>query len=663
MKDSTIKNRYLTKSRYKLGLECPNKLFFTKKDKEYYSSKDNDPFLQALASGGFQVEELSRLHYPGGVLVEEQDQYDYESLANTTSKLLERDSVVIFEAAFLIDGLFIRTDILVKKGLKVELIEVKAKSYHPENTYEFLGKSGKLKSSWKPYFFDVAFQKYVIEKSNPEYCISPFLMLVDKSKTTNIEGLNQKFRISKKTNERTGIVRLIDSIKNPEKESVLSKVNILDLVEKIEAGEERLLEDYNFEQSIIALRDKYLKDQYFNYPIEYPKCKKCEFKTDLQKELNGLKSGFEYCWGKQFSWGEEAFKKPNLFEVWNYKKWNKIQNPNEILLENVTEDQLGIKKSNPGKLSRTERQWIQIQKSQSNNNQPYLLKKELRIEVNKWKYPLNFIDFETSTVALPFYSGQKPYEQVAFQFSHHIYYQNGTIEHASEFINSSAGVYPNFMFARALKEALLKNNGSVFKFATHENTIINAIVTQLEESHEEDKIELIKFLKTISHSNIKSKGDSWKGDRDMVDLCEVIKKFYYNPYTKGSNSIKKILPAVFESSEFVKLKYSKQIKDIGVSSKNFSDKKVWLISKNNKIQDPYKSLPGIFKEFDESFTTASEMEDLSDGGAALTAYGKLQYSDMNNEERAAIRASLLRYCELDTLAMVMIYEHLIELVY
>ena len=28
----------------------------------------------------------------------------------------------------------------------------------------------------------------------------------------------------------------------------------------------------------------------------------------------------------------------------------------------------------------------------------------------------------------------------------------------------------------------------------------------------------------------------------MVDLCKVIKKFYYNPYTYGSNSIKKVLP-------------------------------------------------------------------------------------------------------------------------
>ena len=39
------------------------------------------------------------------------------------------------------------------------------------------------------------------------------------------------------------------------------------------------------------------------------------------------------------------------------------------------------------------------------------------------------------------------------------------------------------------------------------------------------------------------------------------------------------------------------------------------------------------------------------------AYAYMQFSDMPNEERKKIVEGLLRYCELDTLAMVMIYEH------
>ena len=89
--------------------------------------------------------------------------------------------------------------------------------------------------------------------------------------------------------------------------------------------------------------------------------------------------------------------------------------------------------------------------------------------------------------------------------------------------------------------------------------------------------------------------------------------------------------------------------------------KVWLNITNDDVEDPYKSLPKLFDEWDDDFETISELEDINNGGAALTAYGKLQYTDMSNDERLKIKDALLRYCELDTLAMVMIFEHLKEL--
>ena len=50
------------------------------------------------------------------------------------------------------------------------------------------------------------------------------------------------------------------------------------------------------------------------------------------------------------------------------------------------------------------------------------------------------------------------------------------------------------------------------------------------------------------------------------------------------------------------------------------------------------------------------IDDIADGGAAMAAYGKLQYEDMSAMERDRLNNALLKYCELDTLAMVMIYE-------
>ena len=44
----------------------------------------------------------------------------------------------------------------------------------------------------------------------------------------------------------------------------------------------------------------------------------------------------------------------------------------------------------------------------------------------------------------------------------------------------------------------------------------------------------------------------------------------------------------------------------------------------------------------------------------MTAYAYLQFGDIDSNLRESIRKSLLKYCELDTMAMVMIFEHFLE---
>lgn len=79
---------------------------------------------------------------------------------------------------------------------------------------------------------------------------------------------------------------------------------------------------------------------------------------------------------------------------------------------------------------------------------------------------------------------------------------------------------------------------------------------------------------------------------------------------------------------------------------------------------PYKMLPPLFEGWNEEEMgeTISELEGIADGGMALTAYAKLQYVDISEREREELTLGLKKYCELDTLAMVMIYEHFREVV-
>ena len=169
---------------------------------------------------------------------------------------------------------------------------------------------------------------------------------------------------------------------------------------------------------------------------------------------------------------------------------------------------------------------------------------------------------------------------------------------------------------------------------------------------------MIAFLKTIK----KSTSDNpvpWNGERSMTDLRRIVWDYYYNPFTKGSNSLKHLLTACLNTSQYLNAKYCNPISEINLTSTNFDDSQVWLEMEGDTVKNPYKILPKLFlgwndEQIDQNL---SEIEKIADGGSALMAYAKLQYQDMTDLERSEIKSSLLKYCELDTLAMVMIFEH------
>jgi hypothetical protein len=649
--------KVLTKSRFKLGLECPNKLHYTSK-KEYNNQQVEDPFLMALAEGGFQVEEYARMHFPGGTLID-RDRHDYESLWEETQELLKNENVIIYEAAFLHDGLFIRTDILVKKGNQVQLIEVKSKSYDPSDDNLFIGKRGGLVGGWKPYLFDIAFQKHVISLCYPELHVTSHIMMANKQSKSSIDGLNQCFRVSKNASNRTGIEKKVDSI-DQLGHSVLGKINISVIIDDIIGGNYKYSDSQLFSESIDQLKENYLKDFYPESPLSYKACKNCEFKTTKEQDEQGLKSGYAECFHKLKGLDKDDLGKPNIFDVWFFRKGEKLFEKGVFFLDELDETDVDVNEV-PHRLTMSHRQWIQIEKAVNKDDSIHVEKDSLQQEIDSWKYPLHFIDFETSAVALPFHKYQRPYEQVAFQFSHHIMYESGDIKHADQFLCVDSGVFPNFRFVRALRDSLMTDSGSIFRYASHENSILNNIYNQLAESDEPDKNELMEFIRTITHST-RDSVESWEGDRDMVDLLEVVKSYYYNPYTNGPNSLKVILPASLNSSPFLKEKYSRPLKDIGLTSLNHSGNHVWLDFDDNEVINPYMKLPSLHQGWteEEIENSISGMDSISDGGAALTAYGKLQYTDMVDKEREELCTSLLKYCELDTLAMVMIAEHFLN---
>jgi hypothetical protein len=405
----------------------------------------------------------------------------------------------------------------------------------------------------------------------------------------------------------------------------------------------------NFEDLVQDFSEAYHKDQKINAPVQFTACKSCEFKN---LDTDGLKSGYHECWKEKMNWGNKEFSKPNLLEVWNFKKGGALLRDHQVVLMEELTKEMHPLSLDPHKITSSERQWLQIEKALANDDTIYVDRENLKAEIQEWEFPLHFIDFETSTVAIPFNTNRKPYEQVAFQFSHHRVEANGAIVHANEYINTQPGEFPNFEFVRALKLAL-GGSGTIFRYSNHENTVLNQIRVQLLESDEVDRQELINFIESIT----KRKDDEHEGERCMVDLCEVYKNFYFDPHTRGSNSIKAVLPAMLRRSMHLQEKYAQPLSDINVTSKNFSQSHTWLQVLNDEVKDPYKMLPPVFEQWtNEELDQLSDIEDLNNGGAALTAYGFMQYTDMSDQERESLSQALKKYCELDTLAMVMIWE-------
>lgn len=647
--------KMLSKSRFKLALECPVKLYYTGK-KEYPDSKMDDPFLAGLAEGGFQVGALAQLYYPGGHLV---PGLDPEAALKETNELLKMDEVVIFEAAVRYKNLFIRADILEKKGDKIKLIEVKAKSAGESIPDDFYTKKDDISSKWAPYLFDAVFQKHVMQSAFPKYDIKAFLMLADKEQRATVNGLNQLFFLEEDADGRTRVkvkrtddlgARILRSVDIVRAEAIINRTEF-----ELE-GKKLSFADY-----IDHLADAYAGDRKIDFPIGR-QCKDCEFHPDRKNLHKGMKSGFEECWKEKAGLQDRDFNEQSIFELWDNRKVPEMIGNGIYFLKDIRDSDLGADKGN-GKngLTRFERQKLQIEKVIKNDNTPYIDKNGIKAEMGTWEYPLHFIDFETTMAAIPFNKGRRPYEVTAFQFSHHTVDKNGKVEHQGEYLNRKQGEFPNYEFIRALKKELEQDEGSIFRYSPHENTVLNHVYDQLAEEKDRipDKKELMDFICSITHRKGDNDTKTRKGKRDMIDLWDLVKRFYYHPRMKGSNSIKDVLPTVMESV-VIRDKYSKPVYGDPMYSKshNFSKMQWVVMDETGRIKSPYDLLPKLFEGIDEEkLDTFIADEDLAEGGAAMMAYCRMQFTEMSGTERDKICEGLLRYCELDTLAMVMLYEY------
>ena len=273
------------------------------------------------------------------------------------------------------------------------------------------------------------------------------------------------------------------------------------------------------------------------------------------------------------------------------------------------------------------RQLIQIEYTQKNKE---WISEHLPQIVQQIEYPIHFIDFETSRMAIPYRAGMRPYEQVAFQWSCHTIIEPEADPIQTEWLDLE-NTFPNFQFAESLMECL-GDRGTILTWATHENSVLRDIYYQMQ-AYDYQNPQLQTWL-----ANTAKLGN--KGKSHLVDMNALTLNHYFHPLMKGRTSLKCVLPAVWKTNPYLhKIPYFQE----------------YYQEVDGEILSPYDVLPQL--------QIGDRIQVVNEGAGAMLAYQDLMYGEnrdrgMDNQAvRSQWKELLYQYCRLDTMAMVIIWKH------
>jgi hypothetical protein len=590
--------RTLSKSDFVLARTCPTKLYYRELG---YPQKEED--LSLFAESGYMVEALAKARRPDGIALS----YGGDPVADSerTREYLRKDRVTLFEATILVGHKLARIDILEKDGSTLRLIEVKSKTFGARTEGEFSQKT------WRPYFDDIAYQAALLDEFMAQsgivsqWHITPCFLFLDQSKQAGIDGAQSRFELIYRTSSdgerRLSTARYVGPREDLEALDLLIEVDVRERVEELAKG---IREDMaRFESSIAPTLQKLPS-------ILSSSCRDCEF-----RHSDGTTpDGFRECWGAL------ADASPHVLELLNI---GQLRGPTEqdLVQELAANGQSSLADALPYVLGRkrqgasAQRQRRQIETAQS--GLPWF-GPELRPALEGATYPLHFIDFETAAPAIPYYAGMSPYEKCAIQWSCHTVYEAGAEPIHSEWLND-VDSWPNARFARSLR-ACVGDAGTLVVWSHAERSVLEATRRQLPRFDDDGAL------------------DDWldqqcKADR-VLDLEKLTKSDFCHPGMHGSTSIKPVLSALWQSDPAMRAQFT-----------------AWTGLPADEATGPYAALPPV--------EIAGIPQDVHEGTGAMRAYQEMMYGEHRNDPAAKDGWSRLlrQYCQLDTLAMVLIWEY------
>lgn len=595
----------LSKSDFKLARDCAAKLYY--REVGFPDAREDDPYLQMLAEGGYMVEVLAKQLFPDG------ETMDYAggsaaAAARTAERLARPGDVTLFEATLLEGRRLARVDILRRTARGFDLYEVKSSSYDPVDAGDRIAKTGSpfrnktkdfaIGTKWIEYLEDVTYQVSILKDLFPGVPVRPHLILMDKSKLAAHDGMPGWFRILQHDDGRLHTVEFIGDAALARRDPLTIGIDVSAEVEELEPGVRAAAA--RFVESLVPTPRR------LDAPLG-GHCKSCEFRVDAEPEHNG----FLQCWGAR---GEVTPHVLDLYQGRDLREQLLAEGVDGIV--DITEEHFAGRSG-----VYAARQRIQVEQTRRGEE---WVDAALGDAMGAAVWPLHFIDFEAARIAVPHHKGMPPYGQLAFQWSCHTQPAPGAPFEHREFLNRDAS-WPNERFARSLRVAI-GDEGSILVWSAFEKSVLNAVADDLSALGSGDK-ELAQWLRGVA---LKA-GTEGSRQIDMLTLC---RRSYYHPGMGGSNSIKMVLDAIWKAHPEVRDRFRAHTGKDGDPSLG-----------------PYAALaPEII---------AGAEEEVAEGTGAMRAYFRLAYGVERDDPAAVEKWSrlLLEYCKLDTLAMVLIWEH------
>lgn len=117
-------NRFISKSKYLLGIQCHKLLWLAFNRPELIPAPSQSQ--QRIFDQGTEIGELARQRFPGGFLIEA-DHTQIPEAISQTQQAIENGREIIFEGAFNNDGIFARPDVIQRQANgRWNIIEVKS---------------------------------------------------------------------------------------------------------------------------------------------------------------------------------------------------------------------------------------------------------------------------------------------------------------------------------------------------------------------------------------------------------------------------------------------------------------------------------------------------------------------------------------------------------